>query len=62
MDKQESEARRIVFAPRSEIAPSSGEMLSVEVGAKEDVEWIWSHDPQRGSAVTGYKIVPRAVD
>ena len=50
-------AKRIVVAP-STIAPmSAGEVLSVEVGPDEDVEWIWSHDGERGSTVTGYKIV-----
>ena len=52
-------AKRVVVAPRSPGAMSAGEVLSVEVGPDEDVEWLWSHDPQRGSTVTGYKIVPR---
>jgi hypothetical protein len=38
---------------------SGGRVLSVEVGPDEDVEWIWSHDHERGSHVTGYKIVAR---
>jgi hypothetical protein len=38
---------------------SAGQTLSVEVGPDEEVEWIWSHDRERGSRVTGYKIVAR---
>jgi hypothetical protein len=52
-------AKRVVIAPRSAGAMSAGEVLSVEVGPDEDVEWVWSHDPRRGRSVTGYKIVPR---
>jgi hypothetical protein len=37
----------------------AGELLSVDVGPTEDVAWVWSHDPARGSVVTGYTIVPR---
>jgi hypothetical protein len=57
---QEIEApKRVVIAPRSPGAMTAGEALSVEVGPDEDVEWMWSHHPQRGSSVTGYEIVPR---
>lgn len=52
-------AKRVVIAPRSPGAMSAGEVLSVEVGPDEDIKWVWSHDPQHGSSVTGYKIVPR---
>jgi hypothetical protein len=41
---------------------SGGQVLSVEVGPDEDVEWIWSHDRERGSHVTGYKIVARVAE
>lgn len=37
----------------------SGTVVAVDLGPHEDVQWIWSHDPQRGSYVSGYTIVPR---
>lgn len=57
---EEGSVRRIVVAPRAGVATGSGEVLSVELDTDEDVEWIWSHDSERGSVVTGYRIVPRA--
>jgi hypothetical protein len=39
----------------------AGEVLCVEVGPDEDVEWVWSHDRQRGSLITGYRIVARRI-
>lgn len=36
-----------------------GEVVSVDLGPNDEVEWIWTHDPIRGSTVTGYRIVPR---
>jgi len=56
----ESSVRRIVVAPGAGAATGSGEVLSVELNLDEDLEWIWSHDAERGSVVTGYRIVPRA--
>jgi hypothetical protein len=53
-------SKRLVVAPGRGAGTASGEVLSVEVGADEDIEWIWSHDPEHGSVVTGYRIVPRA--
>ena len=34
-------------------------MIAVDLQPDEYVQWIWSHDPQRGSYVSGYNIVPR---
>jgi hypothetical protein len=60
---EESErAKRTVMAPTTAGQMSGGRMLSVEVGPDEDVEWIWSHDRERGSHVTGYKIVARIAE
>ncbi len=53
---------RTVAAPLAAAPMGAGEVLSVEVGADEDIEWIFSHDPGRGSRVTGYRIVPRSPD
>jgi hypothetical protein len=55
-------AKRSVMAPSGAGPMSRGEVLSVEVGADEDVEWIWSHDRKRGSFVTGFKVVPRIAE
>ena len=52
-------AKRTVTAPTTAGQMSGSRVVSVEVGPDEDVEWIWSHDRDRGSHVTGYKIVPR---
>jgi hypothetical protein len=54
--------KRIVAAPSNAGAMDAGEVLSVETGPDEEVEWVWSHDPQRGSRVTGYRIVPRRAE
>jgi hypothetical protein len=51
--------KRIVAAPSAGASPRAGDVLSVEVGPDEDVEWVWSHDRLGGSRVTGYVIVPR---
>ena len=60
MSQDTKSEKRIVVAPSSMGSMHGGEVLSVEVGLNEDVEWVWSHDRERGSAVTGYTIVPRA--
>jgi hypothetical protein len=53
--------KRTVTAPTTG-QMSGGRVLSVEVGPDEDVEWIWTHDRDRGSHVTGYKIVARVAE
>ena len=60
MIEEAKRVKRTVTAPTSAGQVSGGQVLSVEVGPDEDVEWIWSHDRERGSQVTGYKIVARA--
>ena len=55
-------AKRTVTAPTTAGRISGGRVLSVEVGPDEEVEWIWSHDRERGSHVTGYKIVARVAE
>ena len=52
-------ATRTVIAPRSTGPMRAGDLLGVEVGPDENVEWAWSHDCKRGSSVTGYTIVRR---
>jgi len=50
---------RIIAAPGVAAPMGSGEVLSIEVAADEELEWVWSHDRERGSRVTGYRIVRR---
>ena len=57
---EEEKKKRIVRAPGTPSGATSGEVISVEIGEDEEVEWIWSHDAANGSAVTGYRIVPKA--
>ena len=57
MSKKTEATTRFVTAPGSTV--SAGQVLSVAVGPDEEVQWIWSHDAQHGSYVSGYSIVPR---
>lgn len=54
-DKQD--VKRTVMAPSSTRPMTVGELLSVELGANEDVQWIWCHHGERGSSVIGYTFV-----
>jgi hypothetical protein len=51
--------RRLVMAPLNTGSVVSGTMIVVDLRSDEYVQWIWSHDSQRGSYVSGYNIVPR---
>jgi hypothetical protein len=51
--------KRTVLAPSNARPMTVGELLSVELGANEDVQWIWCHHGERGSSVIGYTVVPR---
>lgn len=57
-DSNDRDSRRTVTAPGDAAAP--GQVISVELGEDEDVEWQWTHDADGSSRVTGYRIVPRA--
>lgn len=48
--------KRIVMAPSSAGPLRAGELLSVDLGADEDVQWIWCHHGERGTSVIGYTI------
>jgi len=52
-----TENKRTVQAPYSGGSDLPGQVLSVEVGADEEVIWKWTHRPDGTSAVTGYEIV-----
>ena len=60
--EEPTRAKRTVTAPATAGQMSGGRVLSVEVDPDDDVEWIWSHDRERGSHVTGYKIVARVAE
>jgi hypothetical protein len=51
--------KRIVLAPQSGRADTSGQVISVELGEDEEVVWQWTHYPDGTSAVTGYKIIKK---
>jgi hypothetical protein len=54
--------RRVAIAPQVYAAPMrAGQIISVDAGPDEEVEWTWSHDPVRGSYVTGYRTIERGV-
>ena len=55
-------ANRLVMAPTNAGPLVSGTVVAVDLRPDEDVQWVWSHDPQRGSYVSGYTIVPRVDD
>ena len=61
MAKDDKPSTRVVIAP-STGSMSAGEVLSVKVGPNEDVEWVWNHDRERGSSISGFVIVPRIAD
>lgn len=48
--------KHTVYAPPSDDPSASAVVISVEVGANEEVEWIWTHRPDGTSIVTGYEI------
>jgi hypothetical protein len=52
-------ANRLQMAPPNSGPVVSGSVVAVDVAPDEDVQWIWSHDLERGSYVSGYTIVPR---
>lgn len=52
-------AGRLVMAPGNTGPVVSGTVIAIDAAPNEDVQWIWSHDPLRGSYVSGYTIVPR---
>ena len=62
MAENEERVKRVVTAPSNTGPMGSGEVLSVQAGPDEDVEWVWSHDRHRGSLVTGYRLAPRRTE
>jgi hypothetical protein len=53
------DVKRTILAPSSARPSRAGDLLSLELGADKDVQWIWCHHGERGSSVIGYTVVPR---
>ena len=51
--------KRTVLEPDNVGRLRVGDVLSVELAADEDIQWIWCHHGERGSSVIGYTIGPR---
>jgi hypothetical protein len=51
--------KRTVYAPRLERSTEPPAVVSVELDADENVEWIWTHTADGKSVVTGYIITKR---
>ena len=49
--------KRIVQPPVTQLAEQSAPVISVELNADEEVEWLWTHYPNGQSVVTGYEII-----
>lgn len=47
------------FSPRLDAEVRPPALLSVEVSEGEEVEWIWTHDADGHSMVSGYRVVPK---
>jgi hypothetical protein len=54
-----TEKKRIAQAPSSDGSDLPGQILSVELGEEEEVNWLWSHFPNGQSLVTGYEIIKK---
>jgi hypothetical protein len=57
MKPQNNEERGIVQSPTERFGENSSPVFNVELADDEDVEWIWTHYPNRQSLVSGYKII-----
>jgi hypothetical protein len=51
--------KRIVQPPVTELASQTAPVISVELEADEEVEWLWTHLPTGQSVVTGYEIIQK---
>jgi hypothetical protein len=56
---KEAEKTRIVQAPSSGNSDLPGQVLSVELGEDEELNWQWTHRQDGTSVVTGYDIVKK---
>ncbi len=48
--------KRFVQPPVTELASQTAPVISVELEADEEVEWLWTHLPNGQSVVTGYEV------
>lgn len=56
----EKEMKRVVEAPQMGAVDLSGEILSVELNADEEIVWRWMHQPDGNSFVSGDEIIKQA--
>jgi hypothetical protein len=56
---KKAEKKHIVQAPSSGKSDLPGQVLTVELGEDEEVNWQWTHRPDGTSVVTGYDIVKK---
>jgi hypothetical protein len=56
---KKAEKKHIVQAPSSGNSDLPGQVLTVELGEDEEVNWQWTHRPDGTSLVTGYDIVKK---
>jgi hypothetical protein len=54
-----TEKKRIAQAPYLGGSDLPGQVLSVELGEDEEVNWLWTHFPNGQSIVTGYEIIKK---
>lgn len=59
VETEKKGAKRTVMTPGNDRPAGSGDLVSVDTAADEEVQWIWCHHGERGSSVIGYVIVPR---
>jgi hypothetical protein len=56
---KKAEKKRIVQAPSSGKSDLPGQVLTVELGEDEEVNWQWTHRQDGTSVVTGYDILKK---
>jgi hypothetical protein len=54
-----TEKKRIVQPPNAGAVESASSVISVELSEDEEVNWLWTHFPNKQSVVTGYEIVKK---
>jgi hypothetical protein len=51
--------KRIVQPPVTQLTAQAAPVISIELEADEEIEWLWTHYPNGQSAVTGYEIIKK---
>ncbi len=58
-NSQTTSQKRFVQPPITQFADQSAPVITVELQADEEVEWLWTHYPNGQSVVTGYEIIQK---